>query len=172
MGREPAHGAGDLSTCAGLCEPSPAAVAFRGGNLRRARSGRGHIREGGANRRGLPAGGGGGCMRGARGWIVATVIAILIAAAAYLLQPKQDSPEHSTNSDAVNGASAALLYAQAMGHPADQITGSFAPPQPYSMMFVFTPTSPYTAEEAANTADWVRFGGVLVYASEQGDPQL
>ena len=79
--------------------------------------------------------------------------AILIAAAAYLLQPKQDSPEHSTNSDAVNGASAALLYAQAMGHPADQITGSFAPPPPYSMMFVFTPTSPYTAEEAANTAD-------------------
>src|SRR5437879_8596874 len=59
-----------------------------------------------------------------------------------------------------------------MGHPADQITGSFAAPPPYSMMFVFSPTSPYTADEAANTRDWVRFGGVLVYASEQGDPQL
>src|SRR5437868_8452089 len=111
-------------------------------------------------------------MKGARGWIIAAAVAVAIAAVAYAFQPKQDSPEHSTNSDAVNGASAALLYAQAMGHPADQITGSFAPPQPYSMMFVFTPTSPYTAEEAANTADWVRFGGVLVYASEQGDPQL
>jgi len=111
-------------------------------------------------------------MKGARGWIIAAVIAIAIAGAAYLLQPQQDSPEHSTNSDAANGASAALLYAQAMGHSADQITGSFVPPAPYSMMFVFTPTSPYTADEAANTADWVRFGGVLVYAAEQGDPEL
>ncbi len=111
-------------------------------------------------------------MKGARGWIVAAVVAILIAAAAYLVQPRQDSPEHSTNSDAANGASAALLYAEAMGHPADQITGSFAPPSPFSAMFVFTPTSPYTADEAASTRDWVRFGGVLVYASEQGDPEL
>lgn len=111
-------------------------------------------------------------MKGARGWIIATAVAIVIAVAAYLLQPQPDSPEHSTNSDAANGASAALLFAQAMGHPADQVTGSFVPPAPYSMMFVFTPTSAYTADEAANTADWVRFGGVLVYASEQGDPQL
>ncbi len=111
-------------------------------------------------------------MRGARGWIVAAGIAILIAGAAYLLQPKQDSPEHSSNSDAANGASAALLFAQAMGHPADQLTGSFAMQPPYSMMFVFSPTSPYTADEAASTRDWVRFGGVLVYASEQGDQEL
>jgi len=111
-------------------------------------------------------------VRGARGWIIAAGIAILIAGAAYLLQPQQDSPEHSSNSDAANGASAALLFAQAMGHPADQVTGSFGMQPPDSMMFVFTPTSPYTAVEAANTRDWVRFGGVLVYASEQGDPEL
>jgi hypothetical protein len=111
-------------------------------------------------------------MKVARGWIIATAVAIVIAGAAYLLQPRADSPEHSTNSDAANGASAALLFAQAMGHPADQVTGSFAPPAPFSMMFVFTPTSAYTADEAAKTADWVRFGGVLVYASEQGDPEL
>src|SRR5207302_10379803 len=62
--------------------------------------------------------------------------------------------------------------AQAMGHQADQVTGSFEAPPAYSMMFVFSPTSAYNADEAANTRDWVRFGGVLVYASEQGDPQL
>jgi len=111
-------------------------------------------------------------LKGARGWIIAAVVAILIAGAAYLVQPQKDSPEHSSNSDAANGASAALLFAQAMGHPADQITGSFTTQPPYSMMFVFTPTSPFTADDAASTRDWVRFGGVLVYASEQGDPEL
>jgi hypothetical protein len=40
------------------------------------------------------------------------------------------------------------------------------------MMFVFTPTSPYTSDEAERTLLWVRSGGVLVYASEQGDPEL
>ena len=39
-------------------------------------------------------------------------------------------------------------------------------------MFVFTPTSPYSAQEANDTANWVRRGGVLVYASELGDPEL
>jgi hypothetical protein len=39
-------------------------------------------------------------------------------------------------------------------------------------MFVFTPTSPYTADDANQAASWVRQGGVLVYASEQGDPEL
>ena len=111
-------------------------------------------------------------MRGARGWIVAGAIAVIIAAVAYAFQPGQDSPEHSTNSDAANGASAVLLYAQAMGHPADQITGGFDVPSPFSMMFVFTPTSPYTAAEAEATLGWVRRGGVLIYASEQGDPEL
>jgi hypothetical protein len=111
-------------------------------------------------------------MKRARGWIVAGIVSVLIAAAAYALQPHQDSPEHSTNSDAVNGASAALLFAQAMGHPTDQVEGNFKPPEPNAMMFVFTPTSPFTSEEAQRTLSWVRSGGVLVYASEQGDQAL
>ena len=32
-------------------------------------------------------------MKGARGWIVAGLISIAIAAAAYFVQPGQDSPE-------------------------------------------------------------------------------
>jgi hypothetical protein len=112
-------------------------------------------------------------MRGARGWIIAGAVAALIAGAAYVLQPRSDSPEHSSNSDAANGTSAALLFAQAMGHPTDQLTGGFAAPAANSVMFVFTPTSPYTADEADALRRWVSAqGGLLVYASEQGDPEL
>ena len=63
-------------------------------------------------------------MRGnIRGWIAAGVIGLAVLAAIFVGQQKPDSPEHSTNSDAVNGASAVLLYASAMGHPAHQVTG-------------------------------------------------
>src|SRR5256712_1779417 len=112
-------------------------------------------------------------MKGARGWVIAGAIAVVIDVAALLLQPKQDSPEHSTDSDAANGASAALLFSQAMGHPTDQITGSFGTPAERSVMFVFTPTSPYTADEADRIHQWVlASGGILIYASEQADPEL
>ena len=111
-------------------------------------------------------------MRGARGWIIAGLISVAIAAAAYFVQPHQDSPEHSSSSDAANGTSAARLFAESMGHPTDQVSGTFAQPAPFGLMFVFTPTSPYTSDEAQRTQLWVRSGGVLIYASEQGDPEL
>jgi hypothetical protein len=111
-------------------------------------------------------------MRGARGWVVAAAISLAIAGLAYLAQPPQGSPEHSSRSDAADGASAAVLFAQAMGHPTVEVAGAFTPPSANSLMFVFTPTSPFTADEADRTAAWVRSGGVLVYASEQGDPEL
>ena len=111
-------------------------------------------------------------MKGARGWVVAGLVAVEIASLPYLAQAHQDSPEHSSRSDAANGASAALLFAQAMGHPTDQISGTFTIPTAAGMMFVFTPTSPYTADEADRTLLWVRSGGVLIYASELGDPEL
>jgi hypothetical protein len=111
-------------------------------------------------------------MKNLRGWVLALVLALLIGVLAYFGQPKQDSPEHNSSSDAANGTSAARLFAQAMGHPTSQIEGTFSPPSQNGLMFVFTPTSPYTADDADQTANWVRQGGVLIYASEQGDPQL
>ncbi len=111
-------------------------------------------------------------MREARGWIAAAVGAIVVAAAIYLIQPHEDSPEHSSNSDAANGASAALLFADAMGHHGSQMTGSFTTPDYFSVFFVFTPTSPYTSDEAEDLRVWVNGGGTLVYASELGDPEL
>src|SRR6266852_5718425 len=111
-------------------------------------------------------------MRGARGWVALAALSLAIAAAAYLFQPHHDSPEHSSTSDAANGTSAVVLFAQAMGHPTIEVAGSFTPPSQDGLMFVFTPTSAYTPGEADQAAAWVRSGGVLVYASEQGDPEL
>jgi hypothetical protein len=111
-------------------------------------------------------------MKGARGWVVVTLIAIAIAAIAYYVQPHQDSPEHSSASDAANGTSAARLFAQAMGHATNQMVGTFAPPPNDGLMLVFTPTSPFTTDEANRTAGWVFSGGVLIYATEKGDPEL
>jgi hypothetical protein len=111
-------------------------------------------------------------VRGARGWVLAALLSLAIAAVAYLFQPHQDSPEHSSTSDAANGTSAAVLFAQAMGHPTVDVAGSFTPPAAGGLLFVFTPTSPFAPDEASQTATWVRNGGVLIYASEQGDPEL
>jgi len=111
-------------------------------------------------------------MKGARGWVVVTLIAIAIAAIAYYVQPHQDSPEHSSASDAANGTSAARLFAQATGHTASQMVGTFQPPPNDGLLLVFTPTSPFTSDEANRTAGWVYSGGVLIYASAKGDAEL
>jgi hypothetical protein len=100
------------------------------------------------------------------------MVSLAIAGIAYLLQPRPDSPEHSSTSDAANGTSALVLFAQAMGHPTIEIGSSFVLPAQDGVMFVFTPTSPYTADDADRTAGWVRSGGILIYASENGDPEL
>src|SRR5438067_569314 len=92
-------------------------------------------------------------MRGdIRGWMAIGVIGLAVLAAILIGQQKPDSPEHSTNSDAANGASAVMLYASAMGHPTHQVTGSFEISDANTMLFVFTPTSPYTSQEADATA--------------------
>ena len=111
-------------------------------------------------------------MKSTRGWIAGVLIVIAVLAAVFIGQQHPDSPEHSSNSDAGNGTSALLLFAGSLGHPTDQLAGSFAPPSAKGLMFVFTPTSPFSSDEADATATWVRNGGVLVYASETGDPSL
>jgi hypothetical protein len=111
-------------------------------------------------------------VRSARGWIIAGVLAVALVAVVLYNQQNATSGNHSSNSDAADGTSALYQFASAMGHPTHQVEGSFAPPGAGGLMFVFTPTSAYTADEAAQTAAWVRDGGVLVYASETGDEQL
>lgn len=65
-----------------------------------------------------------------------------------------------------------LLFTEAMGHPTDQITGTFSTPDRLGVMVVFTPTSGFTPDEADRTLSWVRGGGLLIYAAEEGDSEL
>jgi hypothetical protein len=111
-------------------------------------------------------------MRGARGWVILGLAVVVIAGLAYAFQPSQSSPDHSSSSDARDGTSAARLFSAAMGHPTEQVAGTFPTTGLPDIMFVFSPTSPYTSTEARRTLEWVRSGGVLIYASEQGDPAL
>ena len=111
-------------------------------------------------------------MRGARAWVLAAVLLVALGVVVFATQQNGSSPDHNSNSDNADGTSALRLYAQAMGHPTDQVEGTFSPPSPNDMMFVFTPTNSFSHDEAATTLSWLRGGGVLVYASENGDAEL
>jgi len=83
-----------------------------------------------------------------------------------------DSPEHRTDSDAANGASALPQLAQALGRPAAILDTSFKPDLGMGVLFVLTPTVGFSTDEAQRLSDYVAGGGAVVYASEQGDPRL
>ena len=103
--------------------------------------------------------------------IVGLGIGILVAFIAFG-HSSADSPEHRTDSDAPNGASALPQLAQALGHPVTTLDASFQPDLGMGVMFVLSPTVGFSAEEARRLSDYIRGGGVVVYGAEQGDPQL
>ena len=110
-------------------------------------------------------------MRDVRGWLVLAGLAAIVAVLLALGSKPQGSPEHNTNSDAKNGASAMRYVAQSLGRGGDQIAGTFDLGKA-GLLFVISPTSPFTGYEAQQLHDWVNSGGVLVFASETGDDQL
>lgn len=83
-----------------------------------------------------------------------------------------DSPEHRTDSDAANGASALVQLAGALGHPTTTMGDDFRPDLGMGVLFVLSPTVGFSRDDASRVMDYVSGGGVLVYAAEQGDPQL
>ncbi len=112
-------------------------------------------------------------MSGRRGWLVLGGLASVVVALA-VLRPggQQGSPDHRSSSDAADGTSALRSLATALGHPTHTLEGSFNLPGTSGLLFVFTPSTPFAAQEATQLQQWVTSGGVLVYASERGDPQL
>lgn len=112
-------------------------------------------------------------MSGRRGWPALGGLVVLVLVLA-LLRPgaPQGSPEHRSSSDAADGTSALRLLASALGHPTGALEGSFNLQGVSGLLFIFTPTTPFSAGDAAQVRQWVNNGGVLVYASERGDPQL
>jgi hypothetical protein len=105
--------------------------------------------------------------------VLVAVLVLAVGVAVYLRgSPSQDSPEHSVRSDAGNGTSALKQLAEALGHPTVTLDGGFTPDLGMRVLFVFTPVTGFTRQEARRLSDYASGGGVVVYASEDGDPQL
>ena len=112
-------------------------------------------------------------MRIDRRLVIAAVLVLAVGFAVYLRgTPSEDSPDHRVSSDAANGTSALRQLAEALGHPTATLQDGFNPDLGMRVLFVFTPSTGFTADEARRLADYVAGGGVLVYAAEDGDPRL
>lgn len=105
---------------------------------------------------------------------VAVAVLLLGIAVAFALRGTStgDSPEHRTDSDAPNGASALPQLAAALGYTPVTLDAGFQPDLGMGAVFVLSPTVGFSKDDAARAADYVSGGGVLVYGAEQGDPQL
>ena len=106
-------------------------------------------------------------------WLGLGVVMLLIAIVVVLRGAggAGSSPDHRSDSDARDGTSALVAYAQALGHQTGAVEGNFNLPSSPSLMFVFTPGA-FNGTEAQQLSGWVAAGNVLVYAAEEGDPQL
>jgi hypothetical protein len=109
-----------------------------------------------------------------RGWIALGAVALLVAVLVMLRgSGGQDrSPDHASTSDAVDGTSALRALADALGHSSGAVEGDFSLPASSGLLFVFTPTDGFGADEVQALNSWMTAGGVVVYAAEDGDPQL
>ncbi len=106
-------------------------------------------------------------------WLGLGAVVLLIAIIVVLRGPtgSGSSPDHRSDSDASDGTSVLVAYAQALGHPTGTVEGGFNLPAAPALLFVFTPGA-FNGTEAQQVLSWVSSGGVLVYAAETGDPQL
>jgi hypothetical protein len=106
-------------------------------------------------------------------WILfGTVIALIAIVVLLRGTATGDSPEHSSASDAGNGTSALRLYAVALGYGTGSLEGDYNLPSSPALMFIFKPTTGFSSVEAQQVDTWLRAGNVVVYATEQRDPDL
>src|SRR3989442_2310917 len=108
-----------------------------------------------------------------RRWILLGGVVVLIAIVVALRGTATgDSPEHSSASDAGNGTSALRLYAESLGHATGTVEGDYNLPSSPALLFVFRPTEGFSNAESQQLDTWLRAGNVLVYATQERDPQL
>jgi len=108
-----------------------------------------------------------------RRWILLGGVVVLIAIVVALRGTATgDSPEHSSSSDAGNGTSALRLYAESLGHATGTVEGHYSLPSLPALMFVFRPKEGFSSSESQQLDTWLRAGNVVVYATEERDPQL
>jgi hypothetical protein len=59
-----------------------------------------------------------------------------------------------------------------MGRAERAVEGDYRLPTGAGLLFVFSPTVPFSAADTAEVRRWVELGGTLVYAAETGDSRL
>ena len=112
-------------------------------------------------------------MRGRSDWIALAGLAVVSGLLILVSSTRQgDSPQHDSNSDGFHGTSALRLLAGESGHPTSQLDLKFEPSAGAGILFIFSPSSPFTGSEVGRLADFVRAGGIAVYADEQLDPRI
>ena len=112
-------------------------------------------------------------MRLDRRIVVVAALVLAIGLAVYLRgSPGEGSPEHRVGSDAADGTSALKRLAGALGHPTTTLQDDFAPDLGARVLFVFSPRTGFSGQDARRLTDYVAGGGVVVYAAEEGDPRL
>src|SRR3989454_9804147 len=109
-----------------------------------------------------------------RGWLVLGVLGVLVLVLVLLRgsNTQGQSRNHASTSDAADGTSALRAYADALGYPSGSVEGTFGLPTAAGLLFVFTPSNGFSADQVAQLNSWMQAGGVVVYAAEAGDPQL
>src|SRR5207302_5946416 len=129
-----------------------------------------HVRPGRRSGGALP---GAGRVKG-RGWIAlgAMMLHVFVLVLLRGTGTQGRSPDHASTSDAADGTSALRAYADALGHSSGSVEGDFTLSSSSGLLFVFTPTNGFSATEVLQLNSWMQSGGVVVYAAEEGDPQL
>ena len=110
-----------------------------------------------------------------RGWLALGAVALLVVVLVMLRGSggsQSRSPEHASTSDAFDGSSALRAFADGLGHLSGSVEGDFSLPSSSGLLFVFTPTDGFSADEVQKLNSWMISGGVVIYAAEEGDPQL
>ena len=112
-------------------------------------------------------------MSNRRGWLLLAGLLLVAGILAVVAgSPGSDSPEHRSDNDGFNGTSALRQLAGRLGHPVTVIGASFELPDPPAILFVFTPVTPFSKEDAARLSTWVTKGGTLVYADDNTDTRV
>jgi hypothetical protein len=109
-----------------------------------------------------------------RGWIALGLMALVVFVLVLLRGSSNQnrSPNHASISDAPDGTSALRAYADALGHQSGSVEGDFNLPSSPGLLFVFTPSDGFSSADVQQLNAWMLSGGVMVYADEDGDPQL
>ena len=111
-------------------------------------------------------------MRDRRLLVVAALVLAVGLAVYFRGSPSESSPDHRVGSDAADGTSALKQLAAKLGHPTSTLQDGFAPDLGTRVLFVLSPSTGFSQEDAKRLTDYVTAGGVVVYAAEQGDPRL